>query len=68
MLAARFYEPNKPLKLEEISVPSICDEDVLVKIRASRICGSETHVWKGRATSGIVTRILGHGGDSRESR
>ena len=62
MLAARFYEPNKPLKLEEISVPSIGDEDVLVKIRASGICGSEIHVWKGRDMSGIVPRTLGHEG------
>ena len=62
MLAARFYEPNKPLKLEQISVPSIGDDDVLVKIRASGICGSEIHVWKGRDTSGIIPRTLGHEG------
>jgi propanol-preferring alcohol dehydrogenase len=62
MLAARFYEPNKPLKLEQIPVPSIGDEDVLVKIRAAGICGSEIHVWKGRDTSGIFPRTLGHEG------
>jgi len=62
MLAARFYEPNKPLKLEQISLPSIGDGDVLVRIKASGICGSEIHVWKGRDTSGIAPRTLGHEG------
>lgn len=62
MLAARFYEPNKPLKLEQVSVPKFGDGDVLVRIKASGICGSEIHVWKGRDTSGIVPRTLGHEG------
>ena len=62
MLAARFYEPNKPLKLEQIPVPKFGDNDVLVKIKAAGICGSEIHVWKGRDTSGFFPRTLGHEG------
>ncbi len=62
MLAAKFYEPNKPLKLEQVPVPSFGDSDVLVKIKASGICGSEIHVWKGRDTSGKFPRTLGHEG------
>ncbi len=62
MLAARFYEPNKPLKLEQIDVPAFGENDVLVRIKASGICGSEMHVWKGRDTSGITPRTLGHEG------
>jgi 2-desacetyl-2-hydroxyethyl bacteriochlorophyllide A dehydrogenase len=62
MLAAKFYEPNKPLKLEQVSVPSFGDGDVLVRIKASGICGSEIHVWKGRDTSGKFPRTLGHEG------
>lgn len=62
MLAARFYEPIKPLKLEQIPIPSFGDDDVLVKVKASGICGSEIHVWKGRDTSGIFPRTLGHEG------
>jgi propanol-preferring alcohol dehydrogenase len=62
MLAARFYEPNKPLKLEQVPVPTFGESDVLVKIKASGICGSEIHVWKGRDTSGFFPRTLGHEG------
>ncbi|HYB67599.1 MAG TPA: alcohol dehydrogenase catalytic domain-containing protein, partial [Candidatus Acidoferrales bacterium] len=62
MLAARFYEPNKPLKLEQVSVPTIGESDVLVKIKAAGICGSEIHVWKVRDTSGFFPRTLGHEG------
>ncbi len=62
MLAAKFYEPNKPLKLEQVPVPSFGDSDVLVRIKASGICGSEIHVWKGRDTSGKFPRTLGHEG------
>ncbi len=62
MLAARFYEPNKDLKLEQISTPRFGDDDVLVRIKASGICGSEMHVWKGLDTSGFFPRTLGHEG------
>lgn len=62
MLAARFYAPNMPLKLEQVSVPTFGDHDVLVRIKASGICGSEIHVWKGRDTSGFFPRTLGHEG------
>lgn len=62
MLAARFYEPNKPLRLEQVPVPTVGDNDVLVRIKAAGICGSEIHVWKGRDTSGVFPRTLGHEG------
>ena len=62
MLAARFYDPFKDLKLEQIPVPSYGDNDVLVRIRASGICGSEMHVWRGADTSGFFPRTLGHEG------
>jgi 2-desacetyl-2-hydroxyethyl bacteriochlorophyllide A dehydrogenase len=62
MLAARFYEPNVDLRLEDIALPKIGENDVLVGIRASGICGSEIHVWKGRDKSGIFPRTLGHEG------
>jgi len=62
MLAARFYEPNTPLKLEQIPVPKMGDSDVLIKMKGAGICGSEIHVWKGRDTSGISPRTLGHEG------
>lgn len=62
MLAARFYQPNTLLKLEQVPVPNIGDSDVLIKMKAASICGSEIHVWKGRDTSGISPRTLGHEG------
>jgi 2-desacetyl-2-hydroxyethyl bacteriochlorophyllide A dehydrogenase len=62
MLAARFYEANKPLKIEQVPVPKFGDNDVLVRVKAAGICGSEIHVWKGRDKSGFFPRTLGHEG------
>jgi alcohol dehydrogenase, propanol-preferring len=63
MLAARFYEPYKELRLEQVPEPVIRNDDyVLVRVKASGICGSEMHVWRGVDKSGFFPRTLGHEG------
>jgi len=58
--AFRFYEPEVPWKLEEAPTPSIGDSDVLVKIKASGICGTDLHYKHGRMKPKKIPTILGH--------
>jgi 2-desacetyl-2-hydroxyethyl bacteriochlorophyllide A dehydrogenase len=61
LLAARFYEPGKPLILEEIALPAVGDTDVLVEVKASGICHSDLHVINGLAPIGVPPPLtLGH--------
>ncbi len=41
MKAAVFYEPKKPLKVEEVETPKITSKEVLVRIKACGICGGD---------------------------
>lgn len=44
MLAARFYEVGEPLKLEEVERPQPEPGEVLMRIRACGLCGSDLHL------------------------
>jgi len=58
--AFRFYEPNMPWKLDEVPTPPVGPSDVLVKIRASGICGTDLHYKHGSGSPGKMPIILGH--------
>jgi len=60
MKAARFYGPNMPLKLEEIPVPKVGPREVLVRVRASGICGSDLHALHGAFPERPVPVTMGH--------
>ncbi len=45
MRALRKNQPGPGLTLEEIRVPSIGRNDILVKVRAATICGTDLHIW-----------------------
>jgi len=61
MKAARFYNPNKPLKVEMVSIPVPSENEVLIEVKASGLCGSDLHIIKGETTaSSPIT--LGHEG------
>jgi len=62
MKAARFYSPNMPIKVEQVPVPKIGPEDVLVEVKACGICGSDVHIMKGETFPGKTPIILGHEG------
>ncbi|MEI7616294.1 MAG: alcohol dehydrogenase catalytic domain-containing protein [Actinomycetota bacterium] len=63
MKAQVFYEPNI-MKLEEVEIPSINDNEVLIKVKACGVCGSDIAYYYGRSpletTSGKGPLILGH--------
>ena len=52
MRAARMYEYNQPLRLEEIPVPDIGPADVLVKVAATGMCRSDCQLIEGYFTQG----------------
>jgi len=62
LIAARFYSPNQPLRLEEVPVPKVGPEDILVEVKACGICGSDVHIMKGETFTGKTPIILGHEG------
>jgi D-arabinose 1-dehydrogenase-like Zn-dependent alcohol dehydrogenase len=61
MKAARLYKPKEPLKIEEVPIPEIGSEEVLVEMKACGICATDVHT----AIHGMVPIsfnpiILGH--------
>jgi threonine dehydrogenase-like Zn-dependent dehydrogenase len=63
MKAQVFYEPEK-MKLESRPVPEISPEEVLVRVHATGICGSDVAYYYGKSSLGTATGkgplILGH--------
>jgi D-arabinose 1-dehydrogenase-like Zn-dependent alcohol dehydrogenase len=60
MNAIRMVAPGKPLELQRIPIPSVGDEDVLVRVRAAGICHSDAHYRAGRSSMGMMPITLGH--------
>lgn len=65
MLAA-FYYNNKDVRIQELPIPTINDEEVLLKVLASGICGSDVIEWYrvpkaprvlGHEATGIITQV-----------
>jgi S-(hydroxymethyl)glutathione dehydrogenase/alcohol dehydrogenase len=63
MKAAILYGINKPLRIEELIIPSLREGQVLVKIHASGICHSQLNEIKGiKGTDKFLPHTLGHEG------
>lgn len=54
-----FTSPNKPFELKDSFLPTLQEEEVLVKIEYTTICTSDLHTYFGRRTSPMPS-ILGH--------
>ncbi|MGJ9384219.1 zinc-dependent dehydrogenase [Salipaludibacillus sp. CF4.18] len=60
MKAAVFHGPNQ-MDVEEVKKPQITDCEVLVKVAASAICGTDVRIFEGKKTKGVRTpSIIGH--------
>jgi len=59
MKAAVLYEARQPLKIEELQMPEISDEDVLIKVAACGVCHTDLKVFEGRNRFTPPT-VLGH--------
>lgn len=61
MKAARFYQAGTPLALEDIPRPDPGPGEVLVRVRACGICGSDIHiVYEGVTPTAFAPITLGH--------
>jgi len=58
--AYRFHKPGISLELEDIPVPKVGPTDVLVKIKASGLCGTDMHYIHGHMQPGKVPIVLSH--------
>ena len=59
MKAAVLVEPGK-FEYKEVPVPSISDDDVLVKVENVGICGTDLHIFHGRYAAENLPMIPGH--------
>mgnify|MGYP001251091541 CR=1 FL=1 len=53
---------NHELEQREIEIPSLQEGQILVKITAAGVCGSDVHMWKGNDPRTPLPIILGHEG------
>lgn len=53
---------NEPLVLEKFQIPDLKNHEVLVKLEAAGVCGSDIHMWKGEDKRVSLPTILGHEG------
>ncbi|OBZ94530.1 molecular chaperone GroES [Pararhizobium polonicum] len=61
MKAALFDGVRQPLRIDDIGVPEPADDEVLLKIAACGICGSDLHMTEDPVTFGLKPRdVLGH--------
>src|SRR5437764_15066197 len=60
MLAAVFLRPGQ-MEVMEVDTPDIGPDEVLVKVGANTICGTDVRIFRGEKTKGIhPPTILGH--------
>lgn len=59
MVLERF---NAPLVMRELDIPALHDSEVLVRIDAAGVCGSDVHMWKGEDERTPLPIVLGHEG------
>lgn len=60
MKAIRLIEVGKPLALQEVDVPQIGAQDVLVRVKAAGICHSDAHYRAGVSPVHPLPLTLGH--------
>lgn len=60
MLAGVFYGPEVGLKLEDVKVPKITPQQVLVKVKTCGICSGDVQRLSGEIKVREVPRTLGH--------
>ncbi len=59
MKAAVLYEIREPLRIEELEIPALNDDDVLIKTYACGVCHTDLKVFEGRNRFKPPT-VLGH--------
>jgi 2-desacetyl-2-hydroxyethyl bacteriochlorophyllide A dehydrogenase len=60
MVAARFTAPEVPLSVEPCPLPKPATGQVLVRVEAAGVCGSDVHMWHGNVAVRQTPIVLGH--------
>ena len=60
MKAVRLVKTGQPLQMQEVSTPSIGEQDVLVRVKAAGICHSDAHYRAGVSPVLSLPLTLGH--------
>ena len=62
MKAARYYKPGELLKIEDVPIPKIGKNEVLIKVKASGLCHTDLHFIDGtlKPWKGTIPLTLGH--------
>lgn len=60
MKAVRLVEIGKPLQEQEVPLPALGDQGVLVRVKAAGICHSDVHYRAGKSPVGVLPQTLGH--------
>jgi 2-desacetyl-2-hydroxyethyl bacteriochlorophyllide A dehydrogenase len=62
MKASFFQGPDKKPKftIEETEIPQLKEDEVLVKVRAAALCGTDLHVYDGEMKTSKLPIIMGH--------
>ena len=60
MNAVRFHGADQPLRVDEVPVPDPGPHDVLLRVAACGLCGSDVHFLEGMPTPGPLPLTLGH--------
>ena len=60
MKVVRLVAAHHPLELHELPLPTLGDNDVLVRVRAAGICHSDVHYRAATASEPPVPKTLGH--------
>jgi L-iditol 2-dehydrogenase len=59
MKAAVWYG-GKDIRIEDLPTPKIKDDEVLVRVKAVSICGSDVHAYRGVSKRRIPPLVMGH--------
>ena len=59
MRAAVWYG-GKDIRIEDVPKPTVSPEEVLVKVKAVGICGSELHAYEGLSKRRVPPLVMGH--------
>lgn len=51
----------KKIEIQELPIPAIGDDDILVRVEGAGICGTDVHEWK-QDPFGLIPVVLGHEG------
>lgn len=57
---AVYQGAGKPFDVREYPVPEVGDGDIVVRVRAANICGSDIHIWHGRGPGLPAGCVGGH--------